>query len=86
MAKVLIGSTPTEIPKGSATTVTIQNQSSTHMLILTTAASTPATTAGGPEVEPKGWNTVTPGSDTIYGWFVGEPTSHQANVYYQQEA
>lgn len=86
MTRVLIGASPTEIPKGSATTVTIQNQSSTHKLVLTTAASTPATTAGGPEVMPKEWITVTPGSDTIYGWFDGEPTTHQANVYYQQEA
>lgn len=84
MADVLIKATPTEIPKGSGTSVTIQNQSSTHALRVASAASAPAATASSAKLAPGEWIRITPGSDTIYGWFEGEPTSHEGRVFYEQ--
>jgi hypothetical protein len=69
-AFVSVGATPTELPRASATAVTIQNQSGRHFLRLAVADAEPEITAAGPLLEP--WKfgrfAALSGGDKIWGW------------------
>lgn len=72
-AFVSVGATPVELPRASATAVTVQNQSGRHFLRLAVADEEPEVTAAGPLIEPWqfGRYAALSGSDKVWGWIEG---------------
>lgn len=90
-ATILVTAEPTELPRATAATITIQNQSDTAYVYVAVANAAPATTVAASVLRPFEWGRVEDlsGDEKVWAWATrlpNAPSATSAPIFVRQEA